>query len=79
MEHVFKLVTRWTTTLALPFAILMLIYPKKVMLIFGSDFISGYSILMILVTAAFIQAVFGIGGTTSTSEYRQTRMQVATI
>ena len=37
---------------------------KKVMLIFGSDFISGYPILMILVTAAFIQAIFGIGGTT---------------
>ena len=64
MEHMFKLVTRWVTTFSLPFVILMLIYPKKVMLIFGSDFISGYPILMILVTAAFIQAVFGIGGTT---------------
>ena len=64
MEHLYKLVTRWITTFSLPFAILILIYPKKVMLIFGSDFISGYPILMILVTAAFIQAVFGIGGTT---------------
>ena len=64
MENVFKLVTRWVTTFSLPFAILILIYPKKVMLIFGSDFISGYPILMILVTAAFIQAIFGIGGTT---------------
>ena len=64
MEHVFKLVTRWITTFSLPFAILLLIYPKKVMLIFGDDFISGHSILMILVTATFIQAIFGIGGTT---------------
>ena len=64
MEHIFKLITRWVTTFSLPFAILILIYPKKVMLIFGSDFIIGYPILMILVIAAFIQAVFGIGGTT---------------
>ena len=64
MSHVFKLVTRWIITFALPFAILILLYPKKVMLIFGSEFINGYPILMILVTAAFIQAVFGIGGTT---------------
>ena len=34
------------------------------MLIFGSEFLPGYPILMLLVTAAFIQAVFGIGGTT---------------
>ena len=34
------------------------------MLIFGSQFLHGYPILMILVSAAFIQAVFGIGGTT---------------
>ena len=64
MNDLFKLVTRWIITFALPFAILILLYPKKVMLIFGSEFIIGYPILMILVTAAFIQAVFGIGGTT---------------
>ena len=64
MEHIFKLVTRWIVTFSLPFALLIFIYPKKVMLIFGGDFINGYSILMILVFAAFIQAIFGIGGTT---------------
>ncbi len=64
MNDLFKLVTRWIITFALPFTVLILLYPKKVMLIFGSEFINGYPILMILVTAAFIQAVFGIGGTT---------------
>ena len=64
MNHLFKLVTRWITTFSLPFAILILLYPKKIMLIFGSEFLPGYPILMILVSAAFIQAVFGIGGTT---------------
>ena len=64
MNDLFKLVTRWIITFSLPFAVLILLYPKKVMLIFGSEFINGYPILMILVTAAFIQAVFGIGGTT---------------
>lgn len=64
MNHLFKLVTRWITTFSLPFAILILLYPKKIMLIFGSQFLQGYPILMILVSAAFIQAVFGIGGTT---------------
>ena len=64
MNHLFKLVTRWITTFSLPFAILISLYPKKIMLIFGSQFLQGYPILMILVSAAFIQAVFGIGGTT---------------
>jgi O-antigen/teichoic acid export membrane protein len=64
MNHLFKLVTRWITTFSLPFAILIILFPKKIMLIFGSEFLPGYPILMILVTAAFIQAVFGIGGTT---------------
>ena len=66
MEHIFKLVTRWILTFALPFTILILIYPKKVMLIFGGDFIIAYPILITLVIAAFIQAIFGIGGTTLT-------------
>ncbi len=64
MEHIFKLVTRWIFTFSLPFALLIFIYPKKVMLIFGGDFIIGYPILMILLIASFIQAIFGIGGTT---------------
>ena len=64
MNHLFKLVIRWITTFSLPFAILMLIYPKKVMLIFGGEFLNAYPILMMLAAAAFIQAVFGIGGTT---------------
>ena len=64
INHIFKLVTRWIITFSLPFAILILLYPRKIMLIFGGDFIDGYSILMILVTANFIHAVFGIGGTT---------------
>jgi len=64
MDYIFKLVTRWITTLSIPFVILIFIYSKKVMLIFGADFVSGYSILMILVIAAFIQAIFGISGMT---------------
>ena len=64
MIHVFKLVTRWITTFSIPFAILIFMYPKKVMLIFGENYIDGYQILIILALAAFIQAIFGIGGTT---------------
>jgi len=62
MNHLYKLVIRWITTFSLPIAILILIYPRKVMLIFGGDFLSAYPILMVLAAAAFIQAVFGIGG-----------------
>ena len=64
MNHLFKLVTRWVMTFSIPFLILILIYSKKIMLIFGIDFIEGHSILILLALAAFIQAVFGIGGTT---------------
>ena len=34
MNHLFKLTTRWITTFSLPIAILILLYPKKIMLIF---------------------------------------------
>ena len=64
MDNLFKLVTRWVTTFSIPFLILILIYSKKIMLIFGIDFVDGHSILVILALAAFIQAIFGIGGTT---------------
>jgi len=64
MNHLFKLVTRWIITFSLPFTILILLFPKKIMLIFGGQFLQGYPILLILVSAAFIQAVFGIAGTT---------------
>ena len=64
MSHIFKLVTRWIITFSLPFSILIIIYSKKIMLIFGSEYLDGHSILELLVIAAFIQAVFGIGGTT---------------
>ena len=64
MDNLFKLVTRWVTTFSIPFLILILVFSKKIMLIFGIDFVSGHSILVILALAAFIQAIFGIGGTT---------------
>ncbi len=63
MNLMFKTVTRWIVTLALPCIIFLCLYSKKIMLIFGANFIVAYPILIILSVAAFIQAIFGIGGT----------------
>ena len=64
MNHLFKLVSRWIITFAIPFAILIFLFPRNIMLIFGDEFISGYNILIILTFSTFIQAIFGISGTT---------------
>ena len=66
MGKLYKLIVRWIVSLSLPLAIIIIIYSKKIMLLFGVQYLSASNALMVLTTAAFIQTLFGGGGQTLT-------------
>lgn len=66
MSKLYKLVVRWIISLSLPLAIILILYSKKIMLLFGGEYVHAANVLMLLTTAAFIQTIFGGGGHTLT-------------
>lgn len=66
MSKLYKLITRWIITLAVPLALVLFMFPGKIMLLFGSEYLASTSILVILSLAAVIQVVVGAGGPTLT-------------
>jgi O-antigen/teichoic acid export membrane protein len=66
MSRLYKLVVRWITSVSLPLAIIMILYSKKVMLLFGGDYVSSADALSILTVAAFIQSWNASSGQTLT-------------
>ncbi|HMA77231.1 MAG TPA: oligosaccharide flippase family protein, partial [Candidatus Krumholzibacteriaceae bacterium] len=62
MSDLYRLVSRWLFTFAAPFALIMLLIPTKVMLLFGPDYISSSLVLVILTAATFSQTVLGSAG-----------------
>ena len=62
MSHLYKLVSRWLITFAIPISLVFIIYPSKMMLLFGPDFMDSGSVLVLLTVATFIQAAFGAAG-----------------
>jgi len=66
MGKLYKLIVRWIVSLSLPLAIIIIIYSKKIMMLFGVQYLSASNVLMVLTTAAFIQTLFGGGGQTLT-------------
>ena len=66
MVHVYHLVVRWIMTLALPLFLLIILFPKKVMFLFGPQYQESHMILSILTTSVLVQTFIGIGGPTLT-------------
>ncbi len=62
MGKLFKLVFRWIFTFALPFVIVLVLYPAKIMLLFGPGFVAGKEVIRILAVAMLVQSITGIGG-----------------
>ncbi len=62
MSHLFKLVVRWILTLAVPFTIIFILFSKKVMLLFGGEYVQAANVLIVLTLATFIQSFIGAGG-----------------
>lgn len=59
MVRIYHLVSRWILTMAIPISLIFLIYPAKVMLIFGPAYLPSRQVLIILTGATFLQAILG--------------------
>mgnify|MGYP001458016342 FL=1 len=64
MSGSYKLVSRWLLTFSIPVALIFLVYPKKVMLLFGAEYLPSANILMVLTAATFIHAILGAAQST---------------
>jgi len=64
MGDTYKLVSRWLLMCAIPISAVFIIFPGKVMLLFGPEYLPSAKILVILTGATFIQAIFGAAGPT---------------
>ena len=62
MAHLYKFVSRWLITFSIPISLVFIIYPTKVMLLFGPNYIDSASILVVLTISAFIQTAMGATG-----------------
>lgn len=60
-DRLYKLVVRWISSIVFPLTIIILLFPEKVMLIFGAEFLVTSDVLIILIIATLIQSVFGLG------------------
>jgi O-antigen/teichoic acid export membrane protein len=66
MGKLYKLIVRWILSVSLPLAIILILYSKKIMLLFGVNYLSASNVLIVLTAAAFLQTIFGGGGHTLT-------------
>lgn len=66
MVNLYQLVTRWIMTLALPLFLLIILFPKKIMFLFGTQYQESHMVLSILTTSVLIQTFIGISGPTLT-------------
>ena len=64
MSGSYKLVSRWLLTFSIPVALIFLVYPQKVMLLFGAEYLPSANILMVLTAATFIHAILGAAQST---------------
>jgi O-antigen/teichoic acid export membrane protein len=62
MQHIYRLVTRWILSILVPIFIFIILFAKKIMLLFGTEFIGVANILILLTIGTSIFALFGIGG-----------------
>jgi O-antigen/teichoic acid export membrane protein len=62
IERIYKLITRWLITFSIPISIILILFSSKVLLIFGSEYTSGATVLRLLTLGAFFQIIFGAAG-----------------
>lgn len=62
LSETFKFVTVWCLRVTLPISLLLIIFGREILTLFGPTYASGYSSLILLVVAQTIQTGFGHGG-----------------
>ena len=64
MQHLYKLIIRWVMTIASPLFLLIIIFPKKVLLLFGPEYQGSHIILSVLTISVLIQSFIASSGHT---------------
>lgn len=62
LSDVYVAATRWTLFFNLPFFLMMVLYPKALLAIFGSDFVVGADALVVLAFGELVIAATGVCG-----------------
>ncbi len=60
LSRLYSTATRWTLSLNMPFFLVMVLYPKPILAVFGASFASGGAALIILSFSALADAATGI-------------------
>lgn len=61
MKRLYRLVFRWILIFALPILVLLFLYPAKIMLLFGPEFLPGSDVIRVLAIGIILQSLTGIG------------------
>jgi O-antigen/teichoic acid export membrane protein len=55
--------TRWGLMVSIPMTLIMVLFPKEILLLFGASFLDGSTALVILALSEFIKVLSGMSGT----------------
>ena len=64
LSNTYQLVSRWLLIFAIPISAIFILFPNKVLLLFGPEYLESSQILVILTIATFTQAILGAAGPT---------------
>jgi O-antigen/teichoic acid export membrane protein len=64
LANTYQLVSRWLLIFAIPISAIFILFPEKILLLFGPEYVKSSQILVLLTIATFIQAIFGASGPT---------------
>ena len=64
LANTYQLVSRWLLIFSIPISAIFILFPEKVLLLFGAEYAKSSQILVLLTIATFTQAIFGAAGPT---------------
>jgi O-antigen/teichoic acid export membrane protein len=59
LESVFKTVTKWTISLTLPLCVVVALFSQEILAVFGSEFIAGKAVLIVLILGQLVNTSVG--------------------
>ena len=64
LSNTYQLVNRWLLIFSIPISAVFILFPEKVLLLFGSQYLESSQVLVLLAIATFTQAILGAAGPT---------------
>ncbi len=64
LSNTYQLVNRWLLIFAIPISAVFILFPEKVLLLFGPQYLKSSQVLVLLTIGTFTQAILGVAGPT---------------